>query len=119
MPVRADELVSPGEKAFVVFTRDMHFEYDNSGKGFTGYWVAGTNSIERIDKVIIYVKNLITGNNEIYSGKYSHWTKSPEEGRKNIWFTDLEFKGLTDSSWFDFGGNGWSPTFYIPRVNHW
>ena len=115
----ADELVKHGEKAFVVFTRDLHFEYDHNGKGFTGYWVVKSNTIERIDKVLIYVKNPVNGNNEIYLGRYSHWTDSPEEGRKNIHFTNLEFKGLSNSTWFEFGGSAWSPTFYIPKVNHW
>ena len=119
MPVEANELVNPGERAFVVFTRDMHFEFDNNGKGLRGQWVASANTIERIDKVIVYVKNPVSGENQIYMGRYSHWSESPEEGRKNIHFTELEFKGTTNSSWFEFGGNAWSPTFYVPKVNHW
>jgi hypothetical protein len=116
---KAVDLVNPGEKAIVVFTRGEHFEHDNNGKGFTGYWVAGGNTIEQIDKVIVYVQDTIAGTNKVYLGTYSHWEPSPRPGRKNIFFSGLEYKGLTGSNWREFGGTAWSPTFYLPSVGEW
>ncbi len=119
MPVRASELVNFGEKAFVVFTRDMHFEHDSNGNGFTCYWVAKADSLEQIDKVIVYVQDQITGANKVYLGEYSRWEPSPRPPRKNIHFAHLEYQGLTGSNWREFGGTTWSPTFYIPTVAQW
>ena len=116
---QAKELVNLGEKALVVFTRDMHFEYDGNGAGYTGYWKTKDATLAQIDKVIVYVQYANPEKNKVYMGNYSHWVISPEPPRKYIHFTALEDKGITTSNWFEFGGNAWSPTFYIPKVGVW
>jgi len=110
---KADELITFKEKAFVVFTRGKYFERDGSGNGQTGNWVAGAKSLAEIDKVIIYWKDELVGRNKVYIANYRDWFESPEEGRKVLRFSGLQEKGSTSSNWFEFGGNAWSPTFYI------
>ena len=110
---KAEELVILGEKAFVVFTRGDHLTYDEMGEGQTGNWIAGAQSLSKIDKVIIYLRNEQAGTNLVFMGNYSYWVESPEQHRKVIHFTRFEKKGFTNSNWLEFGGNSWSPTFYI------
>ena len=110
---KAEELVILGEKAFVVFTRGDHLTYDEKGVGQTGNWVAGAQSLSEIDKVIIYLRNEHEGTSRVYIANYLDWFDSPEPERKTLRFSGLEDKGQTSSNWFEFGGNAWSPTFYV------
>ena len=111
---KASELVSPGEKAIVIFTRGDHFVRDGQGNGHTGNWVAGEKSLEQLDKVIIYLRKEETGINQVYAGEYAGWAESPEPGRKLIHFTGLRYAGQTATNWVEFGGDrSGRPVFYI------
>jgi hypothetical protein len=113
MVKKSIELVEPGQNAVVIFTRGPLFVYDEKGEGTTGNWTAGAGSLDEMDKVIIYKRDDLTGNNHIYMGDYGGWKQSPEPRRKIIRFSKLKEFGQTSSNWAEFGGSkGGLPFFY-------
>ena len=111
---KAAELVQPGQNAIVVFTRGDLFTHNQDGDGSTGNWTARENSLVGIDKVIIYKRDDLTGNNHIYISDYEGWKLSSEPRRKVIRFSNLKEIGQSSFNWLEFKGSGGSfPLAYI------
>jgi len=78
--------------------------------------IQASGSLDKMDKVIIYKRDDLTGNNHIFMGNYGVWKQSSEPRRKIIQFSKLKELGQTSSNWMDFGGSkGGSPFFYIRK----
>lgn len=112
---KAAEFVEPGNNAIVVFTRGPLFIYDANGDGTSGNWTVGEGSLSGLDKVIIYRRDDLTGNNRIYMGDYEGWKPSDEKRRKIIRFSKLREMGRSSSNWVEFGGTRGGAFFYIRK----
>ena len=110
---KAQDLIHPGQKAIVIFTRGDKFSFDQNGDGSTGNWKAGEKALHGIDQVIIYKRGQDDERNLVYLGDYQGWSPSEEEGRKIVHFTGLVKAGITGSNWVRFGGSRGAPIFYI------
>ena len=117
----ASNLLSPGESAIVLFTREppgrsddkFHIRPDKSG--WSGNWARIGNY--QADKVIIYYRPPSRGPNygEIFMARYEDTVPSPLPGRYRIRFQGMEQVGTTTQNWPDFAGKGQTPTGLISR----
>ena len=46
----ANDLISPGEKTVVVFTRGLHLNFDEDGNGTSGNWYVFENQLEGVPR---------------------------------------------------------------------
>jgi hypothetical protein len=109
----AKEILQPGERALVVFTRGPHFQHDASGKGVSGNWRVSDLRLSSINRIIIYLRNENLSESRIFIGDYKGWESSPEPQRKIIKFSNLKEVCRTTANWVEFSGRSRSPTAYI------
>ncbi len=110
---KAKDLVKTDQLAVVIFTKGPHFVHDALGNGETGNWVVDENVIDKVDKVIVYLRDEKAGTNRIFLGNYSGLRKSPEANRHTIRFSRLTEVGTTSSNWNDFADSGQNPVSYV------
>jgi hypothetical protein len=110
---KAKDLVKFGEKAVVLFTRGPHLVINPDGTGSTGNWVINEDTLNGIDKVIIYKRDEINGKNVVFLGDYQNCNPSDEPRRLILTFTNMQEAGLTHSNWIEFGGVGGQPVFFL------
>ncbi|MCC7449764.1 MAG: HNH endonuclease, partial [Anaerolineae bacterium] len=110
--MKAKDLLQDNETAIVIFTDGTHLEINlKNGSGQTGNWVISPKG--QFDKVIIYHRNQETKINDVYLAIFISIVRSPEEGRFIVHFKDVQFRGTTDSNWFQFAGKGTYPVRYL------
>jgi len=109
----ANDLISPGEKTVVVFTRGLHLNFDENGNGTTGNWYVFEHQLEGVKKVIIYRRYDNPRRNEIFLGNFESWFPHEDPQRFVFTVSGLELKSDTPSSWVQFGGVGGQPVFFI------
>lgn len=110
---KSNEVIKKNEKAIVIFTRGPHFTYDSLGSGTTGNWVVDPESVDEVDKVIIYLRRENELMNRIYLGNYEGMRKSDIPGRHIIRFSALKEVGTTESNWPEFASSGQNPVSYV------
>lgn len=110
---QAKNVLEKNQSAVVVFTRGKFLTYDSLGNGLSGKWVAKPESLEKVDKVIIYLRRKGDLVNRIYLGKYEGNQPSDLPHRLMIRFSDLNEVGRTNSNWLEFAGSGQNPVSYV------
>ena len=109
----ASEVVLPGQKAITLFTTGDKFTCNNRGDGKTGNWRISIARVEKIEKVIIYLRKEGETGGQIWLADFSDVEPSPQAGRRIIRFTKLQRVGVTQSDWPQFGNGGQNPLAYI------
>lgn len=109
----ANEVISNNQSAIVIFTHGEHFSYDAAGNGSTGKWVVDPETVEEVDKVIIYLRRESESINRIFLGNYAGSRASDIPKRHIIRFSKLQEVGTTDSNWTEFASAGQNPISYV------
>jgi hypothetical protein len=105
----ARELLTSQELAVVVFTHGLHFCIHSNGSGDTGNWAIDPQSLDQVDKVIIYLRDERRGTNRLFMGNYAGLEDCPEKGRYRIRFSRLREVGTTSRPWFEFADGSQNP----------
>jgi hypothetical protein len=109
--MKAQDCISAGESAVVLFTRGPHFKRKSDGSGSTGNWKLDPG--RTFDRVVIYHRIPKTMAGEIYVGDFIKTSPSREEERYIIHFSNLRLKGKTHLNWFQFGRGHQDPVQYF------
>ena len=109
----AREVIAKNQMAVIVFTHGEHFSYDTVGNGFTGKWVVDPETVDEVDKVIIYLRRGNETVSHIFLGNYAGTRPSDIAKRRLIRFTSLKEIGTTDSNWLEFANAGQNPVSYV------
>ncbi len=110
---QASEVLQPDQSAIVLFTHGENFSFDVSGKGSTGKWVLDPETVEKVDKVIIYVRRDYENVNRIFLGNFTDIRPSDIPDRYVIRFTALKEVGKAEVNWPTFASAGKSPVSYV------
>ena len=110
---KAVDVIPTHQKAVVVFTKGDKFSVDHLGIGETGNWKTNPDKLNKVDKVIIYLRKPGDSVNYIFLGNFKSVRKSNESGRYVIAFSHLSEVGTTNSNWFEFGRSGQNPLIYL------
>jgi hypothetical protein len=111
----ATELVFPHERTVVVFTRGLHLKINDRGIGESGKWVITKNSLEGVEKVIIYLRNDAANTNQLYLADYIGYHPSDEDRRLVIEFANFRQVGTTQNNWTTFAALSQSPIGVINK----
>lgn len=111
--VAAKDVVPAGQRAVVVFTRGEKLIRDIKGDGSTGNWKVNLTKLEKVDKVVIYLRPARQSDGQILMGNYIGCEPSPEEGRRIILFSNLKEVGSTASNWHDFASMWQNPVAFV------
>ncbi len=111
----ASEVIEGNQVAVVVFTHGYRFSIDSSGDGYTGIWVVKPDRIEKVDKVIVYLRREDETINRIFLGDYTGIEQSEYPRRWTIRFSGLQEIGSTYSNWHEFAGGSSNPINYVMR----
>jgi len=96
-----------------VFTRGEKLEIDKEGASKTGNWKVNLAKLEKVDKVIIYLREAVQSGGKILMGNYVGFEPSPEEGRYIILFSNLKEIGSTASNWREFSHMWQTPVAFV------
>lgn len=110
---QASEVLQPNQTAVVVFSHGEHFSFDVGGKGSIGKWVLDPETINGIDKVIIYLRRDYENVNRIFLGNYAGIRPSNIPDRYVIRFTGLKEVGTAAASWPNFASVVENPLSYV------
>lgn len=108
----ARDILPPGQKAVVFFTRGEKLEIRKDGTGSIGNYKTSTTRLDEMDKVIVYLKEEVN-KARIFVGDYEANSPSPQDNRRIIHFSHLKEVGSTDSNWQVFSHSRQSPFVYI------
>ncbi len=116
MGIRATDVIQLGETAIVVFTHGDNFRLDQkAGDGESGNWKISADSLEFVNRVIVYLRKHGDEKNRIFLGDYSGYRKSEELGRLIVRFKALiEIEG-TDLNWIEFSEGSQNPVQIISK----
>ncbi len=89
----AEDVVPAGQRAVVVFTRGEKLIFDNKGDGSTGNWKVNLKKLEKVDKVVIYLREAGQSGGQILMANYIGYEPSSEEGRLIVFFSQLKEVG--------------------------
>jgi hypothetical protein len=109
--MKALDLVQPGEKALILYTRGLHFEQQPDGTGSTGDWVISPH--REFDRVIIYMPEGPTNRRAVFTAAPTEIVPSGEKRRYRIRLIGVSFAGETTCSWEEFAGAGQNPIRYL------
>src|SRR5262245_20418998 len=98
--MKAHDLVKAGESAVAIFTRGGRCVLREDGTGYAANWVM--NLKKKIKKVIIYKRDAIGTNHEVFIGSLIDVINSDQEGRRQINMADISFVGTTTLNWNEF-----------------
>ena len=107
------DVISPSQCGVILFTRGDKLTYDTQGNGMTGNWKVDPQRIDKVDKVIIYLREPGSTHNRIFIANYASVLPSSEAGRSIIRFNNLKEVGITTSNWLKFAEGGQIPIRYI------
>lgn len=107
------EVISPNQRAMVVFSRGSKFEFDIKGNGKTGNWKIDPKNLEKVETVVVYLRKPNETCGRVFIGNYTGCLPSEETGRHIITFSGLEEICQTESNWFQFAKTGPGPIRYI------
>ena len=109
----AREVIAKNQMAVIVFTHGEHFSYDAAGNGSTGKWVVDPETVDEVDKVIIYMRENNETVNRVFLGNYAGTRPCDIPKRRFIRFTNLKEIGTTESNWLEFANAGQNPVSYV------
>jgi|WetSurMetagenome_2_1015567.scaffolds.fasta_scaffold293360_1 hypothetical protein len=116
MGIRATDVIQPGETAIVIFTHGDNFVHDlKVGDGESGNWKISTDSLEFVNRVIIYLRKHRENKNRVFLGDYSGYRKSEEPGRLIVRFNALIEIEETDLNWIEFSEGSQNPVQIISK----
>jgi hypothetical protein len=100
--MNAIELIKSGETAMVIFTRGENFVLHDDGTGETGSWKVDPK--RSVQKVILYNRDAVTGENKVYVAVPLALLETELEGRRVIQLGDVKPVGTTKNNWLKFKG---------------
>jgi hypothetical protein len=124
----ARELLEPGQSAIVFFTHGQSFSIDPSGEGETGEWMLSPALVNKVDRVIVYLRDEAHRVNRIYMGDFVtpfFGGGFSVGGGVFVFGARLPFSPLlhslshmtelvtTQVHWLDFGNGSKSPVNYV------
>jgi len=109
----AQEVIGQNQSAVVIFTRGEHFSFDALGNGSTGKWVLDPETVEEVEKVIIYLRRENETTNRIFLGNYAGLRPASIPKRHIIRFNRLQEVGTTNANWMEFASAGQNPVSYV------
>ncbi|MEI8132564.1 MAG: hypothetical protein WCG34_09025 [Leptolinea sp.] len=112
----ARELLSPHQSAIVFFTHGQGFNMDNSGEGETGSWLLSPELVNKVDKVIVYLRDDIEKINHIYMGDFHSLRKGDRSRRWIVRFNNITELGTTYIHWLQFGNGSTAPVNYVENA---
>lgn len=110
---QVSDVIEKNTRAIVLFTHGPHFHFNDAGNGQTGKWHVNPDVVEKVDKVIIYLRRDGGTDNKIFLGKYAGIEKSDLPRRYTIRFSALKEVGTTESNWLEFAKSGQNPVSYV------
>jgi hypothetical protein len=116
MFTNARDLLAPGQSAIVFFTHGMDFHIDDQGEGETGSWILNPELVNKVDKVIVYLRDDTQKTNQIYMGDFHSLRKGERSRRWVVRFTNITNLGSTDIHWRDFGNGSTAPVNYVENA---
>jgi hypothetical protein len=109
----ARELLEPGQSAIVFFTHGQSFNIDSNGEGETGEWMLSPALVNKVDKVIVYLRDEERKVNHIFMGNFHSLRRGARSRRFFIRFADMKELGTTQVHWLDFGNGTKAPVNYV------
>lgn len=109
----AKDVIPAGQKAVVVFTRGGKLEFDKQGSGKTGNWKINPTKLEKVDKVVINLREAGETGGKILMGNHVGYEPSSEVGRHIIVFSQVKEIGLTSSNWREFSNLWQNPVAFV------
>jgi hypothetical protein len=109
----AEELLSEGESAIVLFTRGDHLEISEGGFATSGNWKIDPKRVH--DRVILYLRDDSVDPDvaEVLVGRFTGIAQSPQPGRFVLLVEDLQRCGETGRRWGEFARAGTNPVRYL------
>ncbi len=112
----ARELLETGQSAIVFFTHGQSFNIDPSGEGETGEWMLSPALVNKVDRVIVYLRDEDRKVNHIYMGDFISLRRGSRSRRFFIRFSHMKELGTTQVHWLDFGNGSKSPVNYVENA---
>jgi hypothetical protein len=109
----ARDLLEPGQSAIVFFTHGQSFNIDPDGEGETGSWMLSPAIVNKVDKVIVYLRDEENKINHIYMGDFHSLRRGERSRRFIIRFTKMKELGITNLHWLEFGNGIKAPVNYV------
>lgn len=112
----ARDLLEPNQSAIVFFTHGQSFNIDPTGEGETGSWMLSPALVNKVDKVIVYLRKEELKENHIFIGDYHSLRRGDHSRRWIIRFTNMVELGTTGAHWLEFGNGTKAPVNYIENA---
>lgn len=109
----ARELLTPNQSAIVFFTHGRDFHIGDNGEGETGSWMLNADLVNKVDKVIVYLRNEDEKINRIYLGDFHSLRRGDRSRRWFVRFKNMTELGVTSLHWLKFGNGTTSPVNYV------
>lgn len=109
----ARELLEPGQSAIVFFTHGQSFNIDPDGEGETGSWMLSPALVNKVNKVIVYLRDEDKKINHIFMGDFHSLRRGERSRRFIIRFSKMTELGTTQVHWLDFGNGSKAPVNYV------
>lgn len=112
----ARALLGANQSAIVFFTHGQSFHMDETGEGETGSWMLNTEIVNKVDKVIVYLRNEILKTNTIYMGDFHSLRRGDRSRRWIVRFSNMVELGTTGTHWLKFGNGTTTPVNYVENA---
>lgn len=110
-------VLSAGDTAIVIFTRNRQLHILPDGTGFTGSWVL--NPARVYSRVVIYNRDdAHDAGGDVSVAEHVDTRAAEEEGRFTVRFRNAERRGRTERDWKDFANTGQNPIRYVEADEH-
>ncbi len=78
------DVIPPNQRAVVVFSRESKFELYSKGSGETGNWKVDPERLNKIEKVIVYLRKPNESGGRIFVGNYTGYVPSVETRKTHL-----------------------------------
>jgi hypothetical protein len=112
----ARELLGPSQSAIVFFTHGQDFHIDENGEGETGSWILNHALVNKVNKVIVYLRDDTEKINHIFMGDFHSLRKGDRSRRWIVRFDHITELGTTNVHWMDFGNGTTAPVNYVENA---
>lgn len=111
----ARDLLEHNQSAIVFLTHGQDFFLDDNGDGETGSWILNPELVNKVDRVIVYLRDDVKRTNRVFLGDFHSLRKGNRSRRWVVRFSGMKELGLTPTHWLDFGNGTTAPVNYIER----
>ncbi len=111
----ARDLLEHNQSAIVFLTHGQDFFLDENGDGETGSWILNPELVNKVNRVIVYLRDDDKKTNRVFLGDFHSLRKGNRSRRWVVRFSGMIELGLTPTHWLDFGNGTTAPVNYIER----